>query len=213
MPLSAPPVTLNPGMTRETVIREIATAGLLLASYPLDLLARRGERLLPRIGRETVVLAHGLGGSRANFLAFAGYLRMAGFLNVLFFEYPRWQSIDDSAAQLGALVRTISPDGGVHLVGHSLGGTIARRFAASAPSRLVRSIVTLGSPYALSQSSPREIAIFGDEDPIVPPPPDELAAARMFKRTHVLPRTGHLAILYHPETLRLTANELRINRA
>ncbi len=200
-------------MTRETVIREIATAGLLLASYPLDLLARRGERLLPRMGRETVVLAHGLGGSRANFLAFAGYIRMAGFLNVEFFEYPRWQSLEDSAAQLSAFIDKLAPGGGVHLVGHSLGGTIARRFAAAAPVRTVRSIVTIGSPYALTQSSARELAIFGDEDPIVPPPPEELVSERMFKRVHVLPRTGHLAILYHPETLRLTANELRLNRA
>lgn len=200
-------------MMRETVIREIAAAGLLLASYPLDVLARRGERLLPRVGRETVVLAHGLGGSRANFLAFAGYIRMAGFLNLEFFEYPRWQPIEDSAAQLRAFVDKVAPEGGVHLVGHSLGGTIARRFAASASSRVVRSIVTIGSPYSLSQSSPRELAIFGDDDPIVPPPPEEVLSQRMFRRIHVLPRTGHLAILYHPETLRLTASELRLNRA
>lgn len=200
-------------MTREGVIREIAAAGLLLASYPLDAIARRGERLLPRLGRETVVLAHGLGGSRANFLAFAGYIRMVGFPNVEFFEYPRWQSIDESAAQLRAFVDEIAPEGGVHLVGHSLGGTIARRFAQSAARRAVRSIVTIGSPWHPSQASPREIAIFGDDDAIVPPPPEELMPERMFKRVHVLPQTGHLAILYHPETLRLTANELRLNRA
>ncbi len=73
-------------MTREGAMRDVVTAGILLASYPLDLLARRGERLLPRLGRETVVLAHGLGGSRANFLAFAGYLRMTGFPTIEVFE-------------------------------------------------------------------------------------------------------------------------------
>lgn len=200
-------------MTATMVCREIAAAGLLLASYPLDLVARRSERLLPRIGREPVILVHGLGGSRANFLAFAGYIRMTGFLNIHFFEYPRGQSVADSAEQLGAFVRGVAPERGVHLIGHSLGGAISRRFASSAPAGAVRSIVTIGSPYSFSQVSARELAIFGDEDPIVPPPPAELAGPRMFKRIHVLPNTGHLAILYHPETLRLAANELRINRA
>lgn len=200
-------------MTSRTVYRELATAGLLLASYPLDLFARQGERLMPRLGGDPVVLAHGLGGSRANFLAFAAYIRLAGFSNIAFFEYSRWQSVADSAKQLGELVEQVAPDGGVHLIGHSLGGTIARRFSATAPRGFVRSLVTIGSPYSFSQTSADEIAIFGDEDPIVPPPPLELVGETMFKRMTVLENSGHLAILYHPETLRLAATELRLNRA
>jgi pimeloyl-ACP methyl ester carboxylesterase len=202
-------------MTTQTVCREIATAGLLLASYPLDLFARQGERLIPRLGlaRDPVILAHGLGGSRSNFLAFAAYVRMTGFSNISFFEYSRWQSVSDSAKQLGELIREIAPaGGGAHLIGHSLGGTISRRFAAMAPKGIVRSLITIGSPYSFSQISTDEVAIFGDEDPIVPPPPPEMVAPQMFKRMMVLDNTGHLAILYHPETLRVTATELRINR-
>src|SRR5690348_2106095 len=138
-------------MTSRTVYREIATAGLLLASYPLDLFARQGERLMPRLGGDPVILAHGLGGSRANFFAFAAYIRMAGFSNIAFFEYSRWQSVAESAKQLGELIAQVAPEGGVHLIGHSLGGTISRRFAAGAPRGTVRSLVTIGSPLVFAE--------------------------------------------------------------
>jgi len=110
-------------MTSRTVYRELATAGLLLASYPIDLITRQSERYLPRLGlvRDPVILAHGLGGSRANFLAFAAYIRLTGFSNISFFEYARWQSIAESAEQLDEMVKEVAPTGGVHLIGHSLG--------------------------------------------------------------------------------------------
>src|ERR1700730_3692095 len=123
-------------MTSRTVYRELATAGLLLASYPFDLLSRQGERFLPRVGfiHDPVILAHGLGGSRANFLAFAAYIRLTGFSNITFFEYPRSraQSLAESAKRLGMLIEEVAPEGGVHLIGHSLGGTISRQFTAMA---------------------------------------------------------------------------------
>jgi pimeloyl-ACP methyl ester carboxylesterase len=203
-------------MTSRTVYRELATAGLLLASYPIDVLTRPGERFIPRLGliRDPVILVHGLGGNRANFFAFATYLRMTGFLNIHFFEYTRAQSqsIAESAKRLGIMIDDMAPAAGVHLIGHSLGGTISRRFTAMAPKGTVRSLITIGSPYSFSQLSPDEIAIFGDEDPIVPPPPTEMMPEQMFKQMIVLEDTGHLAILYHPETLLAAASELRLNR-
>jgi pimeloyl-ACP methyl ester carboxylesterase len=201
-------------MNSRTVIRELAAAGALLASYPLDLIARQGEPLLNSESSEPVILAHGLGGSRANLLALATYLRMAGFANITYFEYPRWQPIADSAEELGAMVREIAGEhGGVHLIGHSLGGTIARRYAMDAPRGAVRSLLTLGSPYSYTQWSPDEIAVFGDEDPIVPAPLEHLANRTAFGRTVVLESTGHLALLYHPEVLRIAGTELRARRA
>ena len=203
-------------MTSRTVYRELATAGLLLASYPFDLLSRQSERFIARLGLidDPVILAHGLGGSRANFLGFAVYLRMIGFSNIRFFEYSRSQSqsIAESAKRLGTLIEEIAPSAGVHLIGHSLGGTIARNFTAMAPRGTVSSLITIGSPYSFAQGSPQEGALFRDEDSIVPPPPTELMGDQMFKQMVVLEDTGHLAILYHPETLRVAASELRLNR-
>jgi pimeloyl-ACP methyl ester carboxylesterase len=201
-------------MNSRTVIRELAAAGALIASYPLDLIARQGEPLINSAESEPAILAHGLGGSRSNLLALATYLRMAGFGNIEYFEYPRWQPIVDSAVELGAMVRTVaSRHGGVHLVGHSLGGTIARLCAADAPRGTVRSLLTLGSPYSYTQWSPDEIAVFGDEDPIVPPPLEHLTSRTAFGKMVVLRSTGHLALLYHPEVLRIAGAELRARRA
>jgi pimeloyl-ACP methyl ester carboxylesterase len=202
-------------VTTTTVIRELAAAGALLASYPLDAIAQRAPRLMWGNPEEPVILIHGFGGSRSNLLALASYLRLSGFDNISYFEYPRRQSIAVSAMKLGNLVDEIAgPRGGAHIVGHSLGGTIARMYSAAARRSAVRSLVTLGSPYLYGHWASSELAIFGDEDPIVPPPPGEaIVNAFAMGRRKVIENTGHLALAFHPEVLRMTATELRGNRA
>jgi pimeloyl-ACP methyl ester carboxylesterase len=196
-----------------TVVTEIAAAGALIGSYPLDWLVRRGEAYFCAPSSEPVILIHGFGGNRSNLLALAAYLRLAGFDNVSYFEYPRWQTLGDSAAQLGRLAEEKSGGRGVHLIGHSLGGTVARRYAASASKRAVRSLVTLGSPYSYGQWSPRELGIFGDDDPIVPAPIEAMMTRVAFGRIVTLHDVGHLALVFHPEALRIIGTELRANRA
>ncbi|MGB3550160.1 MAG: alpha/beta fold hydrolase [Candidatus Binatus sp.] len=200
-------------MNSRTVIAEIAAAGALIGSYPLDWLVKQGEPYFSAPVSEPVILIHGYGGSRSNLLALAAYLRLAGFDNVSYLEYPRWQSIGDSAAQLGRIVEEKSAAKGAHLIGHSLGGTVARRYAAGAPKAAVRSLVTLGSPYSYGQRSPREIGIFGDDDPVVPAPVEALITRAAFARIVRLPEVGHLALIFHPEALRIIGAELRANRA
>jgi len=201
----------------KTVITEIAAAGLLIGSYPLDWIVRQGEQYFPSPciePSEPVILVHGLGGNRSNLLALSAYLRLAGFDNVSYFEYPRWQPISESAAQLGEFVREKTGGvGGVHLIGHSLGGTVARHFAAGAPRGVVRSLITLGSPYSYGQWSPTEVGIFGDNDPIVPAPIEPIVNKSAFARIITLHDVGHLALIFHPEVLRIIGTELRANRA
>ncbi len=199
-------------MKSRTIAGEIAALGGLIASYPLDWMSQRAERFQCEATSEPVVLLHGLGGSRSNLLGLAAYLRLAGFDNVAYFEYPRFQAITESASQLGKFARECFGDAGVHLVGHSLGGTVARFHAAAAPAQ-VRSLVTLGSPYSYAQWSPRELGIFGDDDPIVPAPIVAMTAPSAFRRIEILDDTGHLALIYHPQALRIVATELRANRA
>jgi pimeloyl-ACP methyl ester carboxylesterase len=196
-----------------TVVTEIAAASALLGSYPLDWLVRKGEPYFCEPSSEPVILLHGFGGSRSNLLALAAYIRLAGFDNVSYFEYPRWQTLGDSAAQLGRVAEEKSGGKGVHLIGHSLGGTVARRYAANAPKGAVRSLVTLGSPYSYAQWSPAELGIFGDDDPIVPAPIEALINADAFGRIVTLHDVGHLALIFHPEALRIIGTELRANRA
>lgn len=199
-------------MNSRTLVTELAAAGLLIGSYPIDWVVKQAEPYRCGASSEPVILTHGFGGSRANLLALSAYLRLAGFDNVTCFEYPRWQTVADSAARLGRLVDEKSGGAGVHLIGHSLGGTISRKFAAGAPRSAVRSLITLGSPYSYEQWSPREFAIFGDEDPIVPPPIDTLVSRAAFARMVTLKNVGHLALVFHPEVLRIVATELRANR-
>jgi hypothetical protein len=73
--------------------------------------------------------------------------------------------------------------------------------------------VTIGSPYSYAQWSPKELAFFGDEDPIVAPPLDAMLHPRAFGRRIVIENMGHLALVFHPKVLTMTAEELRGNRA
>ena len=189
-----------------TVYRELAAAGTMLASYPLDYLIRLGLPVGMRLSRDAVILSHGLGGDRTNLAALAAWVRLAGFDNVHFFEYPTRQPIDESAAQLAEMIARNDAGSGIHLIGHSLGGTISRIAAANMREGAVRSLVTLAAPYQHSQPNRHEIAIFGDEDPIVRPPESEHRG--VFKRIAVLRNTGHLGVLYHPETIRIALAEL-----
>jgi pimeloyl-ACP methyl ester carboxylesterase len=200
-------------LNTRTVITEIAAAGALIGSYPVDWLLKRGEPYFCEPSSEPVILLHGFGGSRSNLLALGAYIRLVGFDNVSYFEYPRWQTLGDSAAQLGRVVEEKSGGSGVHLIGHSLGGTVARRYAVAAPRRAVRSLITLGSPYSYAQWSPREVGIFGDDDPIVPAPIEALTTSAAFARIVTLHNVGHLALIFHPEALRIIGTELRVNRA
>jgi alpha/beta hydrolase fold len=196
-------------MRPRTVYRELTAAAILAASYPVYFITRRvgpyGE------GRgEPLILLHGFGGHRSNLIALAAYLRMAGFSHVTSFQYPYRQSIAESAGKLAKLVESVGAEHGVHLIGHSLGGTIARRFSFDYPEA-TRSLITLSSPYSHDQESPFELGIFGDEDPIVPPPQTVMLHPRAFKKVIVLPHTGHLGILYHRTTLQLIESELGSN--
>src|ERR1700722_20026493 len=105
-------------MNSRTIVTEIAAAGALISSYPLDWILRKTEPYYCAPGSEPVILAHGFGGSRSNLLALASYLRLAGFDNLTYFEYPRRQSLDDSAARLGRIADEKSGGNGVHLIGH-----------------------------------------------------------------------------------------------
>lgn len=199
-------------LTPKTIYREITAAGLLMASHPIDWLVRQMPQPRPASADDPIVLSHGHGGTRSSLFGLASYLRLSGFSNLHFFEYPRRQPVGRSTAQIAALAERVgAKSGGVHLIGHSLGGYLSRRYARSAPPGAVRSLITLGSPYALDQRSPRELAIFGDEDPIILAPERDQIRPGMFRELVILDGTGHLALVYHPEALKRIELELISN--
>lgn len=103
-----------------------------------------------------VVLLHGYGGTRSQFLTVERMLRRAGFSTVVTMGYDaRRHDIPELADQLCRLVRSLAASTGaprVHLVGHSLGGVIIRYAVTVAGlDPLVGAAVTVASPHGGSE--------------------------------------------------------------
>ncbi len=182
----------------------VATA----VSMPLRLVLRNGP-FDPAAPHPTpVVLVHGLLGDATNFLALRRVLSARGILNVSSFSYLPRIDVSRLARRLAHTLESVCEASGaarVDVVGHSLGGLIARYLVETGEGRLVRRLVTLGAPVLTSCVAERELAIFGTHDPLVPPP-DPAHGPR--GRTRVVPGCGHLGLLYHPEALRAVARYL-----
>lgn len=106
----------------------------------------------PLAARIPVVLVHGLVDNRSVFSVMQRSLRKRGFAHVCTWNYsPLLTDIARGAADLGAQIERICEQTGhdrVHVVGHSLGGLIARYYVQRQDGdRRVDSLVTLGTPH------------------------------------------------------------------
>jgi len=106
----------------------------------------------PLAARTPVLLVHGLVDNRSVFSVMQRSLRRRGFADVCTWNYsPLLTDIARGAADLGVHVERICAQTGhdrVHVVGHSLGGLIARYFVQRLDGdRRVESLVTLGTPH------------------------------------------------------------------
>lgn len=103
-----------------------------------------------------VVLVHGIGDNRSAFTILRRTLRRRGFGRIVTVNYsPLTSDVRTAAAELGRHVERVCRQSGyeqVFLVGHSLGGIIARYYVQClAGDDRVSTLVTLGSPHAGSQ--------------------------------------------------------------
>lgn len=157
------PATLTGGLT------ELAWVGAHVLMYPLgtwteqlqpDPLQRPGQspavRALfaadPLAGRVPVLLVHGLVDNRSIFAVMRRSLRRRGFASVCSWNYsPLLRDVAKAADDLGAHIERICARTGhdkVHVVGHSLGGLIARyHVQRQGGDRRVDTLVTLGTPH------------------------------------------------------------------
>ncbi len=158
------PATLAGGLT------ELAWVGAHALLYPLgtrteqlqpDLRSRPGVqspavRALfaadPLAARIPVLLVHGLIDNRSIFAVMRRSLRRRGFASVCSWNYsPMLRDIARAAQDLAAHVEHICAQTGherIHVVGHSLGGLIARHYVQlQGGDRRVASLVTLGTPH------------------------------------------------------------------
>jgi Palmitoyl protein thioesterase len=160
-------------MTRSALtggITELALVGAHMLMYPLgtradrlrpDPRCRPGEqppavRALfaadPLAARVPVVLVHGLIDNHSIFAVMRRSLRRRGFTSVCSWNYsPLLSDVARGAADLGEHLQRLCEQTGherVHVVGHSLGGLLARyHVQRQGGDQHVESLVTLGTPH------------------------------------------------------------------
>ena len=100
-----------------------------------------------------ILLVHGLVDNRSIFTLLRRTLRRRGFGRVITLNYsPLTQDVRAVAARLDALIERTCEETGyerVHVIGHSLGGIVARYYVQRmGGDRRVHTLCTLGSPHA-----------------------------------------------------------------
>jgi hypothetical protein len=199
-------------ITLRTLSTEVTALGAATLSLPLRFVVP-SQRFDPAAPHATpTVLVHGLFGDPTNFLLLRGHLGARGIRNFASFPYPPRLDYQRLARHLGRAIEafclaTGAPE--VDVVGHSLGGLVARYLVEMEPEHRIRRLVTLGAPYFASPLPRQELAIFGAADPIIPPPHPVLGphAAHVARggRVVLVPECGHWGLLYHPTVLRESA--------
>ncbi len=147
-------------------VREVALTAVHAAAYPMGV-ARDGHRrttpFTPPPGAEVavadhdtagmpIILVHGYVHNRSAFLGMSRALRKRGFRHIHAFDYnPLAYDIPEIAGMLAAEVERVLAVSGADrcmLVGHSMGGVIARYYVQQLGGHdLVDTVITLGAPH------------------------------------------------------------------
>lgn len=154
-----------------------------------------------------VVFVHGLLGHPTNFLALRRALAPLGVANFASFGYGPRLDYQRLAGGLGEEIEALCARTGaaeVDVVGHSLGGLAGRYLVEIGDGRRVRRLVTLGAPWYSRRLPAQELALFAAEDQLIPQPSMLGPAGRVV----VVPRCGHLGLLYHPVAVSAVARFL-----
>lgn len=155
----------------EGKLRWLLLKGILSSYFSLLLTAllyptafwhrRRPPPLQQDCPRPPVVLVHGLYHNISAWTLYQRWLRAAGFSNIFFLGYSSWnQTVADLKARLEQLLAQVHerfPDHPPVVVGHSLGGVLARACAQAAEGAVpLAGVITLGAPHQGSK-----LAAFG----------------------------------------------------
>jgi pimeloyl-ACP methyl ester carboxylesterase len=126
-----------------------AASGLLLP------FGRARAKRTPRVAdQRTVVLIHGYLATGAPFLPLEAYLRWAGIEQIRRFEYRSHDGVARAAMALRDFLKTHVRGGRVDLIGHSMGGLVARFYLQElGGSRRVDRCITLATPHQGSYSA------------------------------------------------------------
>lgn len=142
--------------------REIASLLSCARHYPSGVLPGRAPApgaSLPAEGHRTpVMLVHGFGHNRSGWWVLRRHLAEAGFPVVDSFNYnPMTRDVPANARRLAARIEMLRRSCGadkVHIVGHSLGGILARWFVQELDgASVVDTVVTIGTPHEGTMSA------------------------------------------------------------
>ena len=115
--------------------------------------------------RTPVILLHGLFQNRSCLFLLQWRLRAAGYDRVVSLNTPAWRELDrlvDEIATAVAKVRHASGADRVHLVGHSMGGILARCYLQRPDGAdTVSGCVTLGTPHRGTKLAPYAMSRHG----------------------------------------------------
>lgn len=182
-----------------------------------------GDRLRPGADRSPLLLIHGYGCSRAAWWWLRRRLEAAGWCVVTINLEPLYTNIDHYVEPLARRIDEVLAQSGATqliLVGHSMGGLVARAYLRRHGAARVRLLVTLGTPHggselarfgigenarqmrpgsawlaALGAPPVDTLTIYSVHDNYVLPPENlELAGAQRCTLAHL----GHLAMLFSP---------------
>jgi triacylglycerol lipase len=186
---------------------------------------------------DVVVLVHGFLATAGVFRPMRVRLEEAGHA-VASFTYAPGRSVDAIARRLAEVVDRIPASARVHVVGHSLGGVVARYYVQQLNGhRRVTQTVSLASPFHGTPRARGLAWLVGDLHPesrvlervrACPPhvrvPHTSIIAGRdrliplesarfPGSPTVVLEECGHNALLFDPEVVRIVLESLRLHRA
>jgi hypothetical protein len=173
---------------------EIAALGTAVLSLPLRWLVPDEDLDRAASDAPPVVFVHGLLGDPTNFIVLRRALGGRRFASFRYSPRLDHQGLAEELARVieGVCRATGAPQ--VDVVGHSLGGVVARYLVETGGTRRVRRLVTLGALYYTGRFLRNELAIFAGHDPIVAAP-DRCSRQG---RVRVVPDCGHVGLLYHP---------------
>jgi pimeloyl-ACP methyl ester carboxylesterase len=165
-----PPVVVLPGIIGSSLMNIVGDIGTIWLSLLALIAGKLSYLQLDPSGEHDAspsvqIVAAGL--MPTHYLPIQLYLKVLGGCDVLGFPYDWRRSLDDAVERLRSLVVGQFQQSGrkVHLVGHSMGGLVARNLCLRHPdeaAQTVAQIIQLGAPNYGSCESIRNLTVGGD---------------------------------------------------
>lgn len=134
---------------RMVLAEYLAFLRLFLLIQPFERQWMGADRILP--GRPLLLLVHGYGCNRGAWWWLRSRLEGLGYAVATLNLEPVYGDIDGYVATLDARIESACREAGCEqlvLVGHSMGGLVARAYLATRGEQRVRQLVTIASPHA-----------------------------------------------------------------